>query len=316
MFRDFRMNDFGGRIPNLNVEAISTLPRIMTDTAPSAIIEGNAEVYINNSQSRTITVLNKETLKKNHTIGNKNPNTGIGELGAFGYKIALDQNNQIWRPSNTDAMIEIISAKTGEIKKIDTACYPFDIAFDKVNNRMWVTFPAANNVMVFDTTNNALIQTITVAEAPHNIIITKTGESYITTFDRVVRINASNYTEINRYNTGLLPFGITENAITGDIWVAANGNDLLAIITPNTGAINYRNAGTFPISVRCHPDDSYGSVCVTTLYGNQLKTFAKDRTGLMNLGTVAFPSETLPLADGRILITQAKYDFVMLADSR
>jgi hypothetical protein len=115
---------------------------------------------------------------------------------------------------------------------------------------------------------------------------------------------------------GVLPWDLAENSITGDIWVAANSRDVLAVITPSNGAIALRNAGTFPTSVRCHPDDPYGSITITTLYGNQLKTFAKDRSGLMALGTVAFPNDCLPLSDGRILVNQSKYDFVLLAEGR
>jgi DNA-binding beta-propeller fold protein YncE len=316
VFTDFRITDFGGRIPNLNVEVISTLPRIPVDNAPAGMAEGSSEVYITNMLDRTVSVLDKRTLKRIRTLGAKDPATGLGTLGPFGHHLALDQAGRLWRPASTDAGIDIITPATGAVTRISTGAYPSDVAFDATRNRMWVTSAATNSVFVFDSVSLALVQTVSLPEAPHSVIITKTGEAWITTFDRVVRFNGGSYGEIARYDVGLLPWDLAENSITGDIWVAANSRDVLAVITPSNGAIALRNAGTFPTSVRCHPDDPYGSITITTLYGNQLKTFAKDRSGLMALGTVAFPNDCLPLSDGRILVNQSKYDFVLLAEGR
>jgi YVTN family beta-propeller protein len=316
LFKDFRITDFGGRIPNLNVEVVSTLPRIPVDAAPSGMAEGASEVYVTNSLDRTVSVLDKRTLKRTRTLGAKNPVTGLGTLGPFGYHLALDQLGRLWRPASTDACIEVITPATGAVSKINTGAYPSDVAFDSTRNRMWVTSAATNSVFVFATNSLTLLQTLTIAEAPHSVILSKAGEAWITTFDRVVRVNGGTYAEIARYNVGLLPWDLTENSITGDIWVSANGSDLLAVITPSNGAIALRNAGTFPTAVRCHPQDPHGSITITTLYGNQIKTFAKDRSGLMSLGTVAFPNDCLPLNDGRIVVNQSKYDFVVLAEGR
>ncbi|MFM7622947.1 MAG: hypothetical protein ACKO57_08265, partial [Alphaproteobacteria bacterium] len=81
VFKDFRITDFGGRIPNLNVEVISTLPRIPVDNAPAGMAEGAQEVYITNMLDRTVSVLDKRTLKRIRTLGPKNPATGLGTLG-------------------------------------------------------------------------------------------------------------------------------------------------------------------------------------------------------------------------------------------
>ncbi|MFM7630291.1 MAG: hypothetical protein ACKO43_00575, partial [Alphaproteobacteria bacterium] len=314
VFKDFRITDFGGRIPNLNVEVISTLPRIPVDNAPAGMAEGAQEVYITNMLDRTVSVLDKRTLKRIRTLGPKNPATGLGTLGPFGHHLALDQAGRLWRPAHTDAGIDIITPATGAVTRFGTGAYPSDVAFDKTRNRMWVTSAVTNSVFVFDTVSLALLQTVSVSEAPHSVIVTKAGEVWITTFDRVVRLNGGTFGEIARYDVGLLPWDLAENSITGDIWVSANSRDVLAVITPNGGAIAVRNAGTFPTAVRCHPDDPYGSITITTLYGNQVKTYAKDRSGLMALGTVAFPNDCLPLSDGRIVVNQSKYNFVLLAE--
>ena len=67
------------------------------------------------------------------------------------------------------------------------------------------------------------------------------------------------------------------NPVTGHIWVALSGQDVLQIIDPASNTIiKTRNTGTFPVAV-------------SLLYGNPLKVYSRTFNQMLEYPTVAFP---------------------------
>ncbi|MFN5608841.1 MAG: YncE family protein, partial [Holosporales bacterium] len=116
---------------------------------------------------------------------------------------------------------------------------------------------------------------------------------------------------------GLFPAGVACNPVTGHIWVALSGQDVLQIIDPASNTIiKTRNTGTFPVAVSCHPNDTAGSVAVSLLYGNQIKVYSRTFEQMLEYPTVAFPSACAQDQNGKVVVGQAKYDFVLVAEGR
>jgi DNA-binding beta-propeller fold protein YncE len=116
---------------------------------------------------------------------------------------------------------------------------------------------------------------------------------------------------------GFFPWGIAVNPVNGFIWVVVNGQDILQIIDPASNTIiKTRNTGTFPVAVSCHPNDAAGSVAVSLLYGNPLKVYSRTFNQMLEYPTVAFPGSCAQDQNGKIVVGQAKYDFVLVAEGR
>ena len=55
---------------------------------------------------------------------------------------------------------------------------------------------------------------------------------------------------------------------------------------------------------------------MTLLYGNQLKLYSRQYSEMLEIPTVAFPGACVHGADGRVVVGQSQYDFVLVAEGR
>jgi hypothetical protein len=122
---------------------------------------------------------------------------------------------------------------------------------------------------------------------------------------------------------GFFPWGVAVNPVSGVVWVLVNGQDILQVINPATNTITKTlNHGTNAMDVSIHPLAPFGIVWSTSCGGNRVRSyspkegFAKDGgyLSLIQYSTVAFSGQVLALRDGRFVVTQTKYNFVLVGE--
>lgn len=308
---NLRISDFGNRIPNFTAEVIATLPRVYVEDSPEGLCEApDGSLYAVNHLRRTVSKIDPVTLKTAATLADGEV---LGQLKAHPWRMVSDAAGDLWITCKGDATVARLNPTTGVITTITVGNYPYDLTVH--GDAVWVTHPTLNQLSKIDVTTLA-VSTVSVSEAPWAITADIAGDLWITTASDVVRYNPATDTQ-TRIATGLLPWGIAVNRVSNEIWVAVSGQDYIQVIDSAVNAVTHiRNTGTYPTGVSIHPQDEHGSVAVTLLYGNQLKVYSRTYNELLEYGTVAFPGPCLHLADGRVLITQTKYNFLLMANGR
>jgi DNA-binding beta-propeller fold protein YncE len=318
VFQGFRLSDFGGRVPNLQAELVATLPRAYTEASPAGIaFLPDGDIAVANQVRRTVSVLDPITLQPRLTIGRDTADY-LGSLKAQPLNLAVrSQDGSLWVTNKGDAFVQRLNPVSGAVvATIPLGYYPEDIIMDALGNP-WVSFPTRDKVARLDPASNTVAAEYTVVGSPYRLCRGLDGDLWVSVSDSVVRLNPLTGAEKARIAVGLFPAGVACNPVTGHIWVALSGQDVLQIIDPASNTIiKTRNTGTFPVAVSCHPNDTAGSVAVSLLYGNQIKVYSRTFEQMLEYPTVAFPSACAQDQNGKVVVGQAKYDFVLVAEGR
>ncbi len=314
VIKDLDLVPLGNRIPAINIEAVATLPRVFLQDGVEGITEGlDSSIYLVSHTQRTIERINGTTLSTIARIG-ANGTEYLGTLKAHPWRIACSPTTgYIWITCKGDSFVQVINPATNTvIQSIAVHDYPNDIAIDASGNA-WVTFPYSDEIAKI--TGAYSVTYYSVASSPFSICVDTSGSVYVTTTQHVRKFNSSGVQQWAT-NIGYFPWGIDYNPVSGELWVALTGENHLVILNTSGGIVRRRNTGTYPTHVDINPADTYGSVAVTTYLGNQLKVYSKTYNELLAYGTVAFPGPCFCRPDGRIFISQTKYNFAMVADGR
>jgi DNA-binding beta-propeller fold protein YncE len=319
LLTEVRLSDFGNRVPNFTMEVVASLPKVVGEETPQGLAENAAgDIFVSNTLRRTITRFDSKTLKTKATLGRAGvENDYLGTLKAMPWALAITPDGHIWVTAQGDAVVQRLNPDTGAvIANIAVGNYPREMVVDNAGF-VWVTFPTLNQVSKINPSTNTVTASYTVSGAPWAMCKGLDGNLWVTTNSEVVRLNPTTGAEIARISVGLFPWGIACNPVTGAIWTALSGEDILVIIDPATNTVvKQRNTGTYPTAVSTSATDEHGSVAVTLIYGNQLKVYSRTYSELLEYGTVAFPANCLHRANGEVVVTQSKYDFVMVAEGR
>jgi DNA-binding beta-propeller fold protein YncE len=317
VLQDVRISDYGNRIPNYTAEVIATLPRTAVPEGPQGLAEGlDGDVYVLSNLRRMVTRIDPGSGQVKQTYGA----TGdyLGSLPAHPWRVAVSPTDgHLWITCQGDGRVVRLDPATGAIvASIAVGNYPQDIVFDDAGF-VWVSFPTLNRLSKLDPATNTVVSTHTVTGAPWALCRGLDGDLWVSCLDDVARINPLTGAVLARVAVGMLPWGVATNPVTGDIWVAVTGEDVLRLISAASNTVTAtRNTGTYPVGVSAHPQDAHGSVAVTLLYGNQLKVYSRTRTEMLEYSTVAFPGPCLHLANGDVWVTQTRYGFVLKVEGR
>jgi YVTN family beta-propeller protein len=320
LLQQFRLSDYGNRVPNIQAELMSSLPRVYTEASPAAAaLLADGTIVVANGVRRTVSIIDGADLKPLRTIGRVGVESEyLGTLPAQPTGLAVrSADNSVWVCCKGDAAVLRLNPLTGAVvATIPVGYYPESITIDAAGNP-WVTFPTRNKVARLNPATNTVAAEYDVTSAPQSICLGLDGSLWVSAADAVVRLNAATGAEIARVSVGLFPWGVACNPVSGEIWVALSGQDVLQVIDPATNTVvKTRNTGTYPTAVSCHPNDPMGSVAVTLLYGNQLKLYSRQYSEMLEIPTVAFPGACVHGADGRVVVGQSQYDFVLVAEGR
>lgn len=317
VLQDVRISDYGNRIPNYTAEIVASLPRAPVDSGPEGIAEGiDGDVFVVSHLRRTITRLDAESLRVKQVIGASGEYLGM--LPAHPWRIAVSPTDgHLWVTCGGDARVVRIDPASGAIvASIAVGNDPQDIVFDN-SGFVWVSFPSLNRLSKLSPATNTVVSNHTVSGAPWALCRGLDGDIWVSCNSDVARINPATGGIRTRISVGLFPWGLAANPVTGEIWVAISGEDILRIINPATDTVTRdRNTGTYPTSVSTHPGDPHGSVAVTLMYGNQVKVYSRICNQMLEYATVAFPGPCLHRANGDVFVTQTRYDFILKVEGR
>jgi streptogramin lyase len=315
LIKTLDLGPFGQRIPVINIEAVASLPRAFMQAGCEGIAEGtNGDIFLVSNLQRTVERVDADSLEQIARIGT-NGTEYLGLFKAHPWRIATSSiDGRLWVTCKGDSAVQIINPTTNTIvQTVAVKHYPNDIIIDNSGN-CWVSFPYTDEIAKIDPSTYAVTY-FTMADAPWSFCKDNAGFIYVSCLNTVKKFNTSGAVQWTA-TVGYFPWGIAYNHVNDEIWVSCSGENQFNILSSSGTLVTRRNIGTYPTHVSIHPSDTYASVAVTTFFGNQLKVYSKTKQELLAYGTVSFPGPCLHLANGRVFVSQTKYNFAFAADGR
>jgi YVTN family beta-propeller protein len=201
-------------------------------------------IYITNAASNTVSVINGENDKIEHTI----------PVGTLPYDVDVDPaTNKIYVANKFSDSLSVIDGDTNAIiKTINNVTSPVGIDIDSDNSWIYVTNIDNNTVSKIDAINNTVVKYAKVGEDPYTIDI-KAGRDpkiYVTNLgsDSVSVLNATTFETLKNITVGKSPVGLAANRYTNTVYVSNRAEDTVSIIdaVSNTVVNN--------LKVGCQPD--------------------------------------------------------------
>ena len=184
---------------------------------------------------------------KGNVLSNLGNNTDIGssEFGTDEKKFGFDKdfvytnlnnNNTQGTPTTTSPCEVTVDTITG----LGNA--PFGIAFDSVNERIYVTNSDDNTVSVIDTTTNTVIDTIPIGVVPFGIAYDHINQRiYVTNFgDGTVSIidTTTNTVDLTPIMVGSGPYDIAYDRDNQRMYVTNSGDGTVSVIDTTTNTVD------------------------------------------------------------------------------
>ena len=120
---------------------------------------------------------------------------------------------------------------------------PFGVSYDSNNGNLYVADYGTNNTTVIDASNNSIIKTIPVADAPTGIAVnSSSGNVYVTSYEyfgNVSLINGTTNTVVKTIpvGKGTAPDGIAFDLSNGYVYVANGYGNSISIINGTTNTV-------------------------------------------------------------------------------
>ena len=118
---------------------------------------------------------------------------------------------------------------------------PFGVSYDSNNGNLYVADFGTNNTTVIDGSNNSIIKTIPVADAPTGIAVnSSSGNVYVTSYEyfgNVSLINGNTNTVVKTIPVGNGPDGIAFDSSNGYVYVGNMGGSSISVINGSTNTV-------------------------------------------------------------------------------
>ena len=146
---------------------------------------------------------------------------------------------------------------------------PIGIAYDPVNNLLYVTNSGSNNVSVIDASTNQVVGSIAVATTPWDAAVdTVHGCLYVSEAgsNNVSVVSLSSDRVVKSLPTGYDPLGVAFDEANGQVFVANSGNSNVTVINTTTQSV----VGSFIMNapVDLAVDATHGKLFVTAAETN------------------------------------------------
>ena len=228
--------------------ALATVLALVVLLAPamglaSALSERNERIYVANSASDTVSVIDADTNAVIATIPVGDRPTGVLAVGA---KVYVTNES-----SGTVSVIDV--ARNSVIATVPVGVRPAGLDVDAYGREVWVANEGSNTVSVISVATNAVVETVPVGIAPHGIAFSTHGtQVYVTSQSDTVSV-------VDVYDRDLVasvPVGHTPAAIVapysaeGKVYVANQSSRTVSVIdrASNT-VVKTIPVGTDPTSI-------------------------------------------------------------------
>lgn len=174
--------------------------------------------------------------------------------------------------------VTVLDGNTNMILKVidGIGFSPVGIAYNSVNQKIYVTNYQSNTVSVIDVTLDSLITKINVGEGPINIIHNPLDNKiYTANFDgnSVTVISGENDSVEATITVGIRPYGLLYEPYANFIYVTDLWSDSLFIIDGNSNNIvgTLPSGGDLPLKLTCNPFQN--QIIVGNLFGGNVRIF-------------------------------------------
>lgn len=316
VFDNFYLNDYGGRIPSFSFDVVGSLTAGWGEDYAQGIAEGgDGDVWLVANLQRTVTRLDGE-LRPKAVVGRDDAAAYLGTLKAQPWRICREPaSGHLFVTALGDACVQRIDPATDAVvATIPVDIYPHEIVADGQGG-VWVSHPLTDRISRIDAATNA-VASVAVAGQPYAFCLDGGGRLWISCTDALVHFDPAGRQQLARIGLApkWLPCGLAYNAGDGKVWFACSGNDVIGVVSPTTYALSWRNSGTWPAYVACHPGDPRHTVFASMLHGNRVKLLRRAADGgldeYMEYKTEVWPGPLLARADGRCLASNTNRPFV------
>ncbi len=170
-----------------------------------------------------------------------------GDITALAYG-----NNTIFAASGPINQLYLIGALNNTVYKTISFTSPANnnpdgLAYDSLNNTLFISFGSSNDVGVLDLSNYIIIKNLEVGINPAALTFSNiTDQVYVAQNDENIHIiNASSYANVYPYSvSGSNPSQVAYDPYTNSIYIANTGNDSMFVI--NVSKINLQSDDSTP----------------------------------------------------------------------
>lgn len=219
------------------VTVLALLALLVPATGPaSALSERNERMYVANSASDTVSVIDADTNAVIATIPVGDRPTGVVFLGTRVYV-----TNQL---SGTVSVINIASNTV--VATVPVGIRPAGMDFSAYYGELWVANEGSNNVSVIDLDTNTVVGTVPVGVAPHGISFSAHGEQvYVTSqSDTVTVVDEYDHDVAATVPVGHTPTDIEAPALFNDkVYVSNQSSNTVSVIQRASNTV----VGTIPV---------------------------------------------------------------------
>jgi len=257
---------------------------VFVSSAASATTDQGASsagtyAYITNEFSSTISVIDTATNTVTATVpaGYEPSGVAVTPSGTKVYvaNFYLENSENTLSPSvdakseSSKVTTEHVETNRGTISVIDTATnkvtatvpvgsYPFGVAVNPTETKVYVTNRGSSTVSVIDTATNTVTATIPIETGANGIAVSPDGKKvYVTDLDTsaVSVIDAATNTVTDTVNVGYTPFGIAVSPDGKKAYVTNADSSTVSVIDTATNTVTATvPVGQWPLGVAVSPD--------------------------------------------------------------
>jgi len=217
--------------------AINFLPPSTTITVGSyplgvAYDSSNGYVYVANSNSSTVSVINGATNKVIANIA----------VGSYPFGVAYDSSNgYVYVANEGSNNVSVINGASNKvIANIAVGSSPLGLGYDSSNGYVYVTNWGSNNVSVINGASNKVIASIAVGSWPWGVAYdSSNGYVYVTNegSNNVSVINGASNKVIASIAVGSYPYGVAYDSSNGYVYVANDDSSSVSVINGATNTV-------------------------------------------------------------------------------
>ncbi len=272
-----------GNISSFVATNSGSLPVVATVTATPV---ASGFVYVANSGSNNVSVINRATNTVTSTIG-----VGNGPVGC----VVSPDGNKVYVANINSNTVSVINTATNTVTAVVilSGTNPECMALNPDGSRLYVATRGSNNISVVNTSLPGTIAVIPVGSSPEGIVVSYDGSRiYVANHNsnNVSVIDATTNTVISTITVGNSPYCVALSPDGKILYVAnENSNSLSVINTITNTVINTIGVGVNPVGLAVSSD---GNRVYCTNRGNATVSVINTATyfSVATLGTGSTPS--------------------------